>query len=104
MTTTPLRLRRSIDALVLETSRGPAGPAVLLRWADAHGFAIVAATCSWSSKAAVGLAAVEAGDHIRLYGDITETKRWPWLPGETLQMVALSIEAPRQASAQRSRQ
>jgi len=98
--------RLTINATVLEATRGTAGPAALLNWADNLGHATVAASCTWSSPAAAGLAVVEAGDRIVVTGVITDadTPCRPWLPGETLTMVIEAIESPQPVPSQKARQ
>jgi len=105
MNAKPLRsMRLTITTTVLETSHGAGGPAALLHWADAVGHATVAVRCAWSSRAAVGLAEAEAGDTITVAGTVTETRRSPWLPGETLVMTAEAVKAPQPACSQKAKQ
>ena len=98
MSTKKLRTEHlSITVIVLEAHCGDKGPAALVHWSDAVGFAIIAARADWSSQAAAGLADVEPGDRIALTGLVTQTVRQPWQPGELLTMRVGKIEAQQSA-------
>lgn len=95
-------LRLNLETTVLEVGRGPAGPAALLHIADQHGYATIAAGCTWSSPAAACMAAAEAGDRLAVEGMVSETRRSAWLPGETLLMAVETARTLRPQRAARS--